>query len=123
MESLRRGIALQDGIARAETVEEEGGEGANRWYRIALREGRNRIVRRMFEALGLTVSRLIRTRFGPVVLPPRLTRGRYVELPPAEVRALLAAVGLAQAERPVSRHGANAPRPHRKGNFRFRRRS
>jgi len=94
MERLRQGIELDDGPARVDSIEEQGGEGANRWYRIALHEGRNRIVRRMFEVLGLTVSRLMRTRFGPVGLPPRLTRGHYVELAPGEVRQLLAAVGL-----------------------------
>jgi 23S rRNA pseudouridine2605 synthase len=98
MERLRRGIPVEDGQIRLESIEEQGGEGANRWYRIVLREGRNRIVRRMFEALGLTVSRLMRIRFGPVSLPPRLTRGRFMELAPEEVRELLAAVGLATVQ-------------------------
>ena len=105
MEKLTRGIRLQDGPARFDSMAEEGGEGANRWYRIVLHEGRNRIVRRMFEALGITVSRLMRVRFGPVGLPPRLTRGHYAELSPEEVRRLLAAVGLRAPEEP--------PEPHR----------
>jgi 23S rRNA pseudouridine2605 synthase len=98
MERLVRGIDLADGRARLESIEEQGGEGANRWYRVVVHEGRNRIVRRVFEALRLTVSRLMRTRFGPVELPPRLTRGNYLELPPHEVRRLLAAVGVPQIQ-------------------------
>ena len=90
---LRSGIDLGDGKAHCEAVAEGGGEGANRWYRIVIREGRNRVVRRLFEALGLAVSRLMRVRFGPVVLPPHLKRGQYVELPPREARALLASLG------------------------------
>lgn len=86
---LLRGIKLSDGVARCESVEDEGGEGSNHWYRIVLREGRNRVVRRLFEALGLTVSRLMRVRFGFVALPPRLKRGQLVEAPAQEVKQLL----------------------------------
>jgi 23S rRNA pseudouridine2605 synthase len=70
-------------------VEHEGGEGSNHWYRIILREGRKRVVRRMFEKLGFTVSRLMRVRFGTVALPPRLKRGQLAEMPGPEVKALL----------------------------------
>ena len=87
---LRTGIELSDGPAACISVEDEGGEGTNHWYRIVLREGRNRVVRRMFEALGLTVSRLMRVRFGVVALPPRLKRGQVSALPAAEVKRLLA---------------------------------
>lgn len=89
---LTNGIALNDGIARCLWLEDEGGEGSNRWYRLAVREGRNRVVRRMFEALHLTVSRLMRVRFGPVTLPPRLRRGQSSELPQADVKQLLEAL-------------------------------
>ncbi len=93
LDRLRSGIQLDDGTARCDAVEDGGGEGTNRWYRVVIREGRNRIVRRLFEALGLTVSRLMRVRFGPVTLPPRVKRGQYVELPPREVQNLLASLG------------------------------
>lgn len=88
-ERLIRGIPLSDGPAACVSVEDEGGEGTNHWYRIVLREGRNRVVRRLFEALGLTVSRLIRVRFGVVALPPRLKRGQVSALPAAEVKQLM----------------------------------
>ena len=128
MERLTRGMPLADGHARLESIEEQGGDGANRWYRIVVREGRNRIVRRLFEALRLTVSRLMRTRFGPVELPPRLTRGHYVELSPAEVRQLFAAIGLQQTQpRILNRQDAkparkrNGPRNYRGQRKRTRR--
>ena len=89
IERLTGGIELSDGLAQCISVDDEGGEGTNHWYRIVLREGRNRVVRRIFEALGLTVSRLMRVRFGAVALPPRLKRGQVTSLPAAEVKRLL----------------------------------
>lgn len=88
IERLVQGVRLDDGIARFERVEPRGGMGSNRWYHVVLMEGRNREVRRMFGALGLTVSRLIRVRFGSLTLPPRLRRGCYLELGPREMRLL-----------------------------------
>jgi len=122
MERLTRGIRLEDGPARLESIEEQGGEGANRWYRIVVREGRNRIVRRLFAALSLTVSRLMRTRFGPVELPPRLTRGSYVELQPGEVRRLFAAVGAAQSEVQIHRQSTRTAEKNQ-GQYSRRKRS
>ena len=83
--TLVSGVRLEDGTARFDGLEEAGGTGANRWYRVSLKEGRNREVRRMFDAIGLTVSRLIRIGFGSVGLPPWLKRGRYLELSPAQI--------------------------------------
>jgi 23S rRNA pseudouridine2605 synthase len=88
------GIELEDGLVRFEQLSDEGGEGYNHWYRLVLKEGRNRVVRRTFEALGLTVSRLMRVRFGMINLPPRIKRGMMAELSDGEVRKILEWVGL-----------------------------
>lgn len=86
---LQAGIELEDGLARFTRIAPAGGEGANHWYRVVLNEGKNREVRRMFAAVGVTVSRLMRVRYGPVGLPPQLKRGQYRELEEAEVKALM----------------------------------
>lgn len=86
---LLAGIPLDDGVAKFEVLESQGGEGRNHWYRVILREGRNREVRRMFEHYELTVSRLMRVRFGVLALPSRLKRGEYYELDETEVLAVL----------------------------------
>lgn len=93
-QQLLHGIKLDDGEANFLRLKDGGGEGSNHWYHVALAEGRNREVRRMFDAAGLMVSRLIRTRYGPLTLPRGLKRGRYEELDDAQVRSLFAAVGM-----------------------------
>ncbi len=88
MRQLRAGVNLEDGKASFDRVEDAGGEGANRWYHVTLREGRNREVRRVVEAVGKRVSRLIRIRYGSIALPPHLKPGRWRELEPDEVAGL-----------------------------------
>ncbi|NOT98392.1 MAG: pseudouridine synthase [Sideroxydans sp.] len=85
----KEGIELEDGLVRFEQLSDEGGEGFNHWYRLVLKEGRNRVVRRTFEALELPVSRLMRVRFGMINLPPRIKRGMMTELSEAQVRSIL----------------------------------
>ena len=110
IEQLKAGVMLDDGPARVLDIRDGGGEGSNHWYHVTLPEGRNREVRRMFEALGLMVSRLLRTRYGPLRLPPQLKRGQQRELNPGEVKSLLAAVspdkdGEAQPAEAMAAHG------------------
>ncbi len=113
---LTTGVQLDDGPASFEQVVEAGGEGANRWYHVVLKEGRKREVRRLWEALGHTVSRLIRVRYGPVRLARELRPGKWRELTPTETRALYSGVGLEVPEQPrrsAGRHaGDPARRPH-----------
>jgi 23S rRNA pseudouridine2605 synthase len=95
---LLDGVELEDGVARFSRLEDAGGQGLNHWYRAVIKEGRNREVRRMFEAVGLQVSRLIRIRFGSIQLPRSLPRGRFLELAPAWVEAWLHDLGLGTEE-------------------------
>ncbi len=88
-ERLLQGIELDDGPAQLLAIEDGGGEGANCWYRVTIAEGRNREVRRLFEALGHAVSRLIRIRYGAMMLPRGLKRGAWMELDEHDVMALM----------------------------------
>ncbi len=92
--ALMQGVVLEDGPVKFEKLEDQGGEGFNHWYRVMLKEGRNRVVRRTFEALGLPVSRLMRIRFGIINLPPRLKRGTVSELGEGEVAQVLDWAGI-----------------------------
>ena len=93
-QQLLTGIQLEDGPAKFLYVDIAGGEGANRWYKVGLKEGRNREVRRMFEACKLTVSRLIRTRFGDILMPSTLKRGRHMEMEALEAMSYMQSLGL-----------------------------
>ncbi len=115
-EILRRlttGVELEDGTARFESVQPGGGQGVNTWYHVRLAEGRTREVRRLWESQGLTVSRLIRTAYGPIRLPRGLRRGTHRPLTPAEVRALYAAVGQTPPMPPPTTKSESARGPRR----------
>ncbi len=102
MSRFRRGIQLEDGMARFDDIRDAGGEGVNHWYHVILREGRNREVRRLFEAQNFRISRLIRVRFGNITLPRFLRVGQNREMEKEEVSELLQSVGLHTFE-PVRR--------------------
>ncbi len=99
-QKLLAGVDLDDGKAAFSKIQNGGGEGINRWYRVVIGEGRNREVRRMFEAVGLTVSRLIRTRYGAMTLPSGLKRGRWEEFEENDVRSLMTAFGVEKKAAP-----------------------
>jgi 23S rRNA pseudouridine2605 synthase len=90
---LLSGVKLDDGMAQFGSIEDGGGEGSNCWYRVTISEGRNREVRRMMEAVGHAVSRLIRIRYGAMLLPRGLKRGAWMELDDADIRGLMQAAG------------------------------
>ena len=106
-EKLLAGVELEDGVAQFASFVEAGGEGANRWYRVSLFEGRNREVRRMFESVGVVVSRLMRVRYGPFVLPSNLKRGHVLELGEVDIKKLLADFDM---ENPVPHRSPRKPR-------------
>ncbi|MCR4302001.1 MAG: hypothetical protein NUV51_10355, partial [Sulfuricaulis sp.] len=108
------GVMLDDGPARFESIVDAGGTGANHWYHVTLREGRNREVRRLWEAVGAKVSRLMRVRYGPVALPPYFHAGRSSALDEALTAALYAHVGLKPPSPPKAKPlAAKQPRNKR----------
>ena len=113
-QKLLAGVELEDGMAQFSKIADGGGEGVNKWYRVVIGEGRNREVRRMFEAIGLTVSRLIRTRYGALTLPSNLKRGRWEEMEENTVRDLLAAVGF-KKESGAAAAGGEQKKPQQGG--------
>lgn len=85
---MKKGVKLEDGMAHFDHIEIVGGRGTNQWYHVIVKEGRNRLVRRLWESQGITVSRLIRVRFGPIYLTPAIRRGKFTELTEEEVSEL-----------------------------------
>jgi len=112
---LLDGVMLDDGMAQFGSIEDGGGEGSNCWYRVTISEGRNREVRRMMESVGHAVSRLIRIRYGAMVLPHGLRRGAWLELEESDIRALMRAAGSSTRSAPTgAARPARAPgRPDR----------
>lgn len=123
--NLLAGVELEDGPAKFESFSDIGGDGFNRWYQVVVKEGRNREVRRLFESQELKVSRLLRTRYGTVILPRELRTGRWVELDKNDIDSLVKAVELkprqgtglyGMAKRRAERHAEN-PLPARRGGY------
>ncbi len=108
---LVQGVELEDGPARFEDVVDSGGEGANRWFHVVIMEGRNREVRRLWDAVGIKVNRLKRVRFGPIMLETRLPTGRWRELETREMDQLLEMTGLQKQGRKPKLQRTSAPKP------------
>lgn len=105
LEQLVNGVELDDGPARFEEIVESGGEGSNRWYHVVIMEGRYREVRRLWEAVGVTVSRLKRVRYGPIILDSSVRAGQWRDLSSDEHAALLETAGLLRPRRPPPGRG------------------
>jgi len=119
--NLSKGVELDDGPAKFDRiVAEADSDSANQWFRVTLKEGRNRMVRRLWESQDMQVSRLIRTRFGPVSLPRWLARGKVHELPPKEIEAIAVAAKLPPSAAPKLRIIPVHPRHRRKAQQRKR---
>ena len=113
LQRLRDGVMLEDGMASFASIQDAGGAGANHWYHVIVREGKNREVRRRWESQGLQVSRLIRIRYGPVGLPREVRAGHFQDLQQDDVKALYATVKLEAPEPHVMRRPAKKRRRQR----------
>ena len=111
---LINGVELDDGPANFSRVVESGRSGGSHsWYSVVIAEGRNREVRRLWEAVGLQVSRLKRTRYGIVSLPARVRRGKWQELTEPEIKKVLESVGMAPTAPPTRKPARKRRRPRR----------
>lgn len=116
LDRLQDGVELEDGPARFESIRDAGGQGVNHWYHVVIREGRNREIRRLWESQDVTVSRLIRVRYGPCSLPRNLRSGKYRELDDSAVQELLRSVNMEYSPRPEARKSRRKPRATRPAN-------
>jgi 23S rRNA pseudouridine2605 synthase len=97
MQALRDGVELDDGIAKFNDIQESGGEGANKWFHVVIQEGRNREVRRLWESQGVQVSRLMRVRYGPIIMPNNLRIGNWKKLDDSDLEYLYEQAGMRPA--------------------------
>jgi 23S rRNA pseudouridine2605 synthase len=111
LEKLKQGVDLEDGKAKFDAIRFFGGEGANKWYHVIVSEGRNRLVRRLWESQEVVVSRLMRVRYGPVVLPERLKACTFYELTDKELDLLFEFAGLERNEPEITK-GKPEPKSH-----------
>jgi 23S rRNA pseudouridine2605 synthase len=114
IKTLENGVELDDGTAKFVTIHDAGGQGANHWYHVMLKEGRNREVRRLWEAVGHKVSRLHRIRYGPVQLQRSIKPGRYQELDSSTTDLLLELAGLPKQKKDKVVQGKNRRGMHHK---------
>ncbi len=117
IELLKQGLELGDCFAKFETLEFVGGSGANKWVRVVIKEGKKREVRRLFDAVSVTVSRLIRIRYGIVALPPNLKRGQISELSKSAIAEVSKSVGMRQHNPRTLKSSNNKNRPFKKQGF------
>ena len=128
-QAMLDGVLLEDGVSKFDSIEDAGGaeEGANHWYKVTLTGGKYREVRRLFQSQDLEVARLMRIRFGDLNLPPQLRQGRWMELGPEQMKALIDKVELkgkkytglyGRARLRHQRSGSKPPRKARRGPYR-----